>query len=67
MFLKKKRNYCETIYDGATGIKQGWANSCPRAKCGPPQRFKWPADAFRKYIFKSEISLNASQLLVMAS
>jgi len=31
-------------------LGQGWANSGPRAKCGPPQRFKWPAEAFRKYL-----------------
>jgi len=23
-------------------LEQGWANSCPRAKCGLPQRFSWP-------------------------
>jgi len=38
---------------------QGWANSGPRAKCGPPQRFQWQAEAFSK-IFKSEISSNFS-------
>jgi len=27
---------------------QGWAISGPRAKCGPPRRFQWPAEAFRK-------------------
>jgi len=27
---------------------QRWANSGPRDKCGPPQRFKWPAEAFMK-------------------
>jgi len=36
---------------------QGWANSGPRAKYGPPQRFHLPAEVFRK-IFKSEISSN---------
>ena len=41
------------------GLEQGWANSGPRAKCGPPQRFQWPAQAFRK-IVKSEISSNFS-------
>jgi len=38
-------------------VKQGWANSSPRAKCGPPQGFQWPTEAFRK-IFKSEIFSN---------
>jgi len=38
---------------------QGWANSGPRAKRDPPQRFQWPAEAFRK-IFKSEISSHFS-------
>jgi len=28
----------------------GVGNSGPRAKCGPPQRFQWPAEAFRKYV-----------------
>jgi len=32
------------------GLEQGWANSGPRAKCGPPLRFQWPAEAFRKYV-----------------
>jgi len=22
--------------------------TCPRAACGPPQRFQWPGEAFRK-------------------
>jgi len=29
-------------------IGQGWAISGPRATCGPPHRFQWPARAFRK-------------------
>jgi len=29
-------------------IAQGWANNGPRAKCGPPQRFKQPAETFMK-------------------
>jgi len=29
-------------------LRQGWAISGPRATCGPPQRFQWPAEAFRK-------------------
>jgi len=33
-----------------TELEQGWANSSPRAKCGPPQGFKWPAEPFRKYV-----------------
>jgi len=28
-------------------LGQGRANSGPRAKCGPPKRFQWPAEAFR--------------------
>jgi len=38
-------------------LEQGWANSGPRAKCGPPQRFEWPAEAFRKYV---QITINVS-------
>jgi len=38
-------------------VCQGWANSGPWAKCGPTQRFQWPAKAFRK-IVKSESSSN---------
>ena len=38
-------------------LDQGWANSSPWAKCGPPQRFPWRTKAFSK-IFKSEISSN---------
>jgi len=41
------------------GLEQGWANSGPRAKSGRPQRFQWPAQAFRK-IVKSEMSSNFS-------
>ena len=29
-------------------VEQGWAISGPRATCVPPQRFLWPAEAFRK-------------------
>jgi len=29
-------------------LEQGWAISGPRATCGPPHRFRWPARAFRK-------------------
>jgi len=29
-------------------LAQGWAISGPGAPCGPPQRFLWPAEAFRK-------------------
>jgi len=31
-------------------LYQGWANSGPRGKCSPPQSFKWPTEAFRKYL-----------------
>jgi len=41
-------------------LGQEWANSGPRAKFGPPQRFQWPAEAFTK-IFKSKISSNPTQ------
>ena len=45
-------------------LTQGWANSGPRAKCGPPQRFQWPAEGFRKYVqiwnFLQLITVNAS-------
>jgi len=40
----------------------GWTNSAPQAKCGPTQRFQWPAEAFRK-IFKSESYTIASTLI----
>jgi len=37
---------------GTTGFQftltQEWAVSGPRATCDPPQRFQWPAEAFRK-------------------
>jgi len=29
-------------------VRQGWAISGPRVTCGLPQRFQWPANAFRK-------------------
>jgi len=31
-------------------VCQRWANSGPRAKCGPTQRFQWPAEVFRKLL-----------------
>jgi len=31
------------------GLSQWWAISRPRATCGPPQRFQWPAEAYIKY------------------
>ena len=31
-------------------LEQGWENSGPQAKCGSPQCFEWPAEAFRKYL-----------------
>jgi len=36
------------------------AQTAARGPCGPPQRFQWPAEAFRKF-FKCEISSNSSQ------
>jgi len=41
------RSFVATTHVIST-LYQGWANSDPRAKCGPSQRFKWPAEAFRK-------------------
>jgi len=41
-------------------LKQRWAINGPRATRGPPQRFQWPAEAFRT-IFKSETSSNSPQ------
>ena len=38
-----------------TTLEQGWAISGPRATCGPPHRFQWPARAFIQNL-KSEIS-----------
>jgi len=32
------------------GLWQGWSNTAPQAKRGLPQRFQWPAEAFRKYV-----------------
>ena len=43
-----------------TRLEQWRANSGPRAKCGPPQRFQWLAQAFTKF-FKSEIFSNSTQ------
>jgi len=28
-------------------VNQGWAINGPRATCGSPQSFQWPAEAFR--------------------
>jgi len=43
-----------------------WLRQCgpttdPRATCGPPQRFQWPAEAFRKN-FKFEICWKACEV-----
>jgi len=46
-------------------LEQGWANSGPRAKCGPPQRFKWHARKHSRKIFKSESSSNLSQQMLV--
>jgi len=47
------------MIENQNALEQGRANSSLRAKCGPPKRFQWPAEAFRK-MFKSEISSNFS-------
>ena len=39
-----------TTYTSCNPLDQGWTNSGPRAECGPPQRFQWPAEALRKYV-----------------
>jgi len=44
---------------GVNTLHQRWENSGPQATCGPPQRFQWPIETFRK-IYKSEISSNSS-------
>jgi len=54
------REYAGKKCLGTIALAQGWANSGPRAKCGPPQRFQKPAEAFRKYV-QSEDSSNLSQ------
>jgi len=45
-------------------IEQGWAISGSRATCGPPQRFQWPAEAFRNnhqvWNFLEFITVNVS-------
>jgi len=38
MRLKAKSKYSNPV----------WSNYRPRAACGPPQRFTWPAETFRK-------------------
>jgi len=48
--LSVKLVLCRLSFDCSNMLDQGWANSGPRAKCGPPQRFTWPAEAFRKYL-----------------
>jgi len=56
------RNSCFILplpHKNIAALEQGWANSGPRAKCGPPQCFQRPAEAFGK-IFKSKISSNFS-------
>ena len=44
-----------------TQAKAVWSNYRLAATCGPPQRFEWPAEAFR-IIFKSAICWKASEL-----
>jgi len=41
----QKRPFYDVFVDS---LAQVWANSGPRAKCGPPQRLQWPAEAFTK-------------------
>jgi len=43
-----------------SALRYGWENNGPQAKCGPPERFQWPAEAFTK-IFKSKIPTNSTQ------
>ena len=44
--LRISKPVSNTSAQNALGL--GWAVSGPRATCGPPQRFQWPAEAFRK-------------------
>jgi len=44
---KAFQNHAQTPLD-VSAIEQWWAISIPRATCGPPQHFHWPANAFRK-------------------
>jgi len=37
-------------------ITQQWAISGPRATCGSPQRFQWPAEAIREKPYNHKIS-----------
>jgi len=40
----------QAIYCFIYRLGQRRAISGPRATCGPPQSFQWPAEAFRKNI-----------------
>jgi len=58
VFTRRKFYFCQKVFccwrprprENCWGVgklsryisSQGWANSGPRAKCGPPQRFQWP-------------------------
>jgi len=54
--VKEKQLHSEIQqFSASNALYQWWANSGPRAKWGPPQRFQWPAEAFAK-IFKSKYS-----------
>jgi len=61
------RNHHHVLELTRMNLYQGRAISGPRAKCDPPRRFQWPADAFRKdlqtYIAPTytNISFNVSQ------
>jgi len=43
-----QQSFCHWWQNIHYHLAQGWAISGPRATCGPPQRFQWPAKAFRK-------------------
>jgi len=38
------------VFNIGIALSQGWANNGRRAKCGPPVRFQWSAEAFKKYV-----------------
>ena len=47
-FSRRNRLMRDAKFVSIDALYQGWAISGPRATCGPPQRFQWPVEAFRK-------------------
>jgi len=65
-----QRLFTINLVSGTNRLNQGWAISGVWAKCGPPRRFQWPAEALRKdlqtYIppTYADISSNISQQML---